>query len=85
MKKCPCEECITRPMCSRSESIIKLLEKCQSLAEYTTSRRHILNTAGIIKPFWFRTNDNHNLPDILDNILTIAATKRRYPNAKLPV
>ena len=85
MKKCPCEECIARPMCIRSESIIKLLEKCPSLAEYTTSKRHILNTAKIIKPYWFIVNDNHNLPDILDNILTNAATKRKYPNAKLPM
>ena len=85
MKKCPCEECIARPMCSRRESIIKLMMECRMLAEYISNKEHILITAKIIRPYWFSVHNDHNLPEILDNILSNSLAIRKYSDEKLPV
>jgi len=54
--KCPCEECITRPIC-RSEGIILLMHKCHIMRKYITNEKEALKVASIIKPGWLYEGD----------------------------
>lgn len=50
--KCPCEECITRPVCSGKKSLVQLIVKCSLLSVYITNMNTALDIAKVIKPYW---------------------------------
>ena len=72
---CPCEECITRPICSGKKSLIKLMDKCLLLSIYITDTNAALDAAKVIKPYWLY-EDGMNVEGILESVLAFSEDRR---------
>jgi len=53
MDKCPCSKCITYAICHRSPSIKILIDKCNIVNNYITSRYKARKVIRVIEPQWY--------------------------------
>lgn len=73
--KCPCINCITLPVCIRSDHISPLLQKCSFLLNFITTKQQAAEVIELIKPVYYLEYNRNLSKERLDKLLEESAIK----------